>query len=334
MLVRQRGKPAAPEVFTAPAFVEPFLKACSPGVLTTAHQVCKTWSTVATCNRNVLWQMHVLRCWPAPWLQCDGQEEYDWLQRYKVLSQGPQCHSETEAAQDHHAVLKELQGSYEFFLTAHSAEMVEGDEGQLDWLVGEFVFSLPLKLQMESLYVEMGDMGGGHDTPDGLVLVTTPMEQPICLPFKKFGEYHSHLIRDLAIHVKRTKDGSIAHMLTLRGCEFYHEGDGYYHWEQENRVPFWLKCLTHGSPDAGMGSRDEFEPLLHLDDNDDEEDIANNAANLREWEVRSSTMKFEFKRRTVAAETTDYYPGYAVGPCCVPMCVCDMPDVLKMLTWS
>ena len=343
LAMRQRGRPAAPEVFIRLDFIEPFLKACSPGALITAHQTCKAWSVVATRNRNVLWRKHVLHCWPAPWLQSDSQEDCDWLERYKVLSQEPQSRSEPVVAQDHHAVLKELQGLYEFFVTARSAEMqmVEGDEGRSNWVAGEFVFSLPLELRMETLLVEMGDMGGGRDTPDGLVLATVPTEPPICLPLQKFGEYHLHLTLDLTIHVKHTKDRSIAQMLTLRGCDFYHEGDGYYHWEvpHSSRVPPWLKCLTHGAPNAGTGGSDTFEPLLHLDNHEnDDEDIADEAEGMGDGSenspIRSSTMKFEFKRRTVASMSVDHYPGYGVADYCIPMCVCDMPDVLKTLTWS
>ena len=80
---------------------------------------------------------------------------------------------------------------------------------------------------------------------------------------------------DFSIHVKRTQDRSIAQMLRLRGFNFHDEGDGYLHWTDGTR-PAWLKCITHGGPEAGIRAEDEFEAILHAGgdamDGDEDED--------------------------------------------------------------
>ena len=58
--------------FTDPRFLEPFLNACDAPTLLNVSEVCKSW--VAGAKSNSLWRPLVLRRWPLPWLQCDGQD--------------------------------------------------------------------------------------------------------------------------------------------------------------------------------------------------------------------------------------------------------------------
>jgi hypothetical protein len=335
---RPRGNPASPALLLAPDFVEPFLKACSSAALLAACETCKAWLQTATRDRNLLWRALVLRRFPVPWLQSDVQDACDWLQRYKVLVRGGSGPAAEEAIAEHpFDVLKQLQGSFSFFLMAYAAEMVQYDDdaGQKfrRWVTGDLVFSMPLELRMQTLFVETGE-GGGFETPHGLVLSSKTLDPPVLLPYQDTSPdvYHRHLARDLSIYVKRASDLSIAHMVTLYGNEFYDEGDGYCHWEVHGNVPGWLKCLTHGHPDAGTGKCDTFEPHLHIREQEGEEEEEDDE--VQERDMRCTAIKFEFKRSTVASVGLDHYPGYGVCPYTIPMCVGDMPDILDQLTWS
>ena len=352
---RPSGVPAPAALLVAPDFVEPFLKACSPGVLLAARETCKAWLETAKRDQNFHWRALTLARYPYNWLQSDLQDECEWLQRYKVLSRdAPQHAAEHEPAMEDEqalAMLKDLQGSYEFFLTAHSLELIdfEGAGGQQSqrWASGDFIFSQPLELRMQALDAEFGE-GGGRDVPHGLVLTTKRLDPPLILPYRTYsmcnpyGEHDEarpmHTARmegctfpmckmalNFSIYAKRTMDNSIARMLTLRGCDFYAEGDGYYHWHVEWRhSPAWLKCLTHAEPEAGIRHQDEFEPMLHIGDEDmGDEDMGDDDAT-----IRCSFLKFEFKRRT------EVYGGPYGCSYTVPMCVRDMPDIVDQLTWS
>lgn len=322
---RPRGNPAPAALLVAPDFVEPFLKACSPEVLLAACETCKAWLETATRDKNLLWRAATLSRYPFDWLKSDDIDDCEWLQRFKILSQSPPLYSDQPATGDEQmlAILKDLQDTYSFHLTARSLEAPDADDDCFS--SGDFVFSLPLWLRMETLVVGLGNDGAEREVQHGLVLTTDSLDPPVHLPYRvgSSGHYSGFMARDFSIHVKRTKDRSIAQMVSLRGYDFYNEGDGYYHWSGSNR-PAWLKCLTHGEPEAGVRYDDEFEPMLHTSGfpDDEDEDVDEDEG------IRCPFLKFEFKRRT------DVVDGPFGLSYTVPMCVRDMPDIIDRLTWS
>ena len=96
--------------------------------------------------------------------------------------------------------------------------------------------------------------------------------------------------------------------------------------------PAWLQCLTHGLPKIGAGSENSLEAHLHIDDHDEQADEAEAFAD--EAPLCCTTMKFEFKRSAYGAFESVDYPGFNAGHFNIPMCVCDMPDILDKLSWS
>lgn len=320
------GKPAPPALLVAPAFVEPFLKACPPALLLAASETCKTWMETARRDQQSLWRALVLSRYPYSWLQCDSQDDCNWLERYKMLSRGvptlpvePQL---TDVLPDYESMLKDLQESYSFFLTSS-----DSDEAPT---ATDDTFALPLHLHMMPLNVETEY--GGHEVPHGLVLTTKNFEPPLHLPTNCDG----HLTRDFTIYVKSKKDLTIAQLITLKGWNFYDEGDGYMHWEIERRrSPEWLSCIVHGNPTAGTGANDEFQPMLH--DGRPVEDwnnVENDDAMEMNEDLGCKYLMFEFRRATAGLKPVVDYPGYAIAEYVIPMCVGDMPDILDKLTWA
>ena len=131
------------------------------------------------------------------------------------------------------------------------------------------------------------------------------------------------------MHVRNKANGSVARLITLQGCRFYHEGDGFFHWESAGprHSPAWLGCLTHADARVGVQPRDdELEAHLHLD-----EDAFDDAEMVGSDGYLCTTIELEFKR---------YHPppnphhGYVDPGVSVPMCVNDMPNVLDKLAWS
>ena len=304
--------------YTSVRFLEPFLNACDAPTLLAATAVCKTWA--ASAKTNSLWRPLVLRRWPLPWLQCDGQDACNWLKRYATLSKGvPAATQADDDESDPAAMLEELKASHQFFLVARSAHW----SSETAWKTGDVEFSCPLQLGMG----RRSDLTRDRLPDDGIVLDTGQLEVPAMFHpavrcFLAYEQRSRGYDMDLAIYAKSTEDHRVAHMLTLPGCALSHEDEHLlcvYEGSlsdcplKQRDIPKWTRCIVHA--DRSAGPSDDFEVDLYFDGEDNywfSDEGHDNFSCTR--------MQFVLYRRARDAR--------------LPMCVRDMPAILEKLVWA
>ena len=354
--------------YTSVRFLEPFLNACDAPTLLAATAVCKTWA--ASAKSNSLWRPLVLRRWPLPWLQSDGQDACNWLKRYATLSKGmPAATQADDDDSDPAAMLEELKASHQFFLVGRSAHWRTTEEWRTDpsdgreytkaefigeyggtaewesaavarrdhdWETGDVVFSCPLQLRMGRVPVYFGEGGEGW-IGDGLTLAAEQLEVPVVFSPAVYtqGGYnraHAHGCKmDLAIYAKSSE--RVAHMLTMPGCALSHESPRLFYVYEASLSACPLK--QRATP-AWTRCITHAGPDAGPSDDFVAEIHFDGEDNFDGGDISCTRMRFHLHRNAFLARDGDFMTLGEPVACRVrlPMCVRDMPDILEKLVWA